>query len=129
MKHDSQRVLLPVLLIAFGGFGSQPIAAAELPDCPGHIGSLELPMDCICTKEARRIRPFNIQGCEVYAWWSNICMAAVHAGVTTRDGGPIRIEQQEPKSEYIGCLRNNMFSNDMHNSDLPSFVIVPIEDN
>ncbi len=55
-------------------------------------------------------------------------MAAVHAGVATREGGPVRIEQREPQAEYIGCLQNGMFSNDMHRSDLPSYVVLPIKD-
>ncbi len=127
MHRAQQIIFVAIAIFVIAGSGSRPISADELQDCPGHIGELDLPIECVCTKEAQRIRPFNVQGCEVYAWWSNICMAAVHAGIATREGGPVRIEQREPQAEYVGCLRNDMFSNDMHHSDLPSFVVLPVE--
>ena len=129
MERSLRCISFSVALMVFNGNGGQLVAASCLPDCPGHIGSLELPTECMCTKKAQRIRPFNVQGCDIYAWWSNICMAAVHSGVTPRDGGPVRIEMREPQSEFVGCLRNNMFSNDYRASDLPTFVVLPIEEN
>ncbi|WP_412099032.1 LCCL domain-containing protein [Defluviimonas sp. D31] len=123
---STHRIEALALLLLLGS-PTFALANTDLADCPGHIGDVDLPIECMCTPELRKIRPANVQGDGPYAWWSNICVAAVHAGVATREGGPVRVEQRDPQSEYVGTLRNGMFSNDYHGGSLPSFVVLPVD--
>jgi hypothetical protein len=98
---------------------------AQLPPCPIRGSDIVEDHDCTCTKEARRAGG-NLHGSGPYLWYSNVCMAAMHAGVTGPDGGDVRVEIRPPQSSYAGTLANGLFSADYGSSELSSFAVVPV---
>lgn len=53
---------------------------------------------------------FGIWGTEIYTDDSGICLAAVHAGVITFDGGPVTIELLAGQETYTSSERNGVTS-------------------
>ena len=43
---------------------------------------------------------------------SDLCCAALHAGVTTAEGGSVTVARSEGRSIYAGSSRNGVTSND-----------------
>ena len=53
---------------------------------------------------------FGIWGTDVYTDDSSICLAAVHAGLISFDGGPVTIELLAGQASYLGSERNGVTS-------------------
>ena len=103
-----------------------------MPDCPAMISRVlgeppGNPFECMCTPEIR-----NVQGTEKlfgsgpYDSDSNICIAAVHAGVTTLEGGPVRVIPRPPQSGFESTLANGVLSAKWGSSKFNAFDIEPI---
>ena len=132
------------VLVAFSALVSSSIAAqsgdkvssadtSELPDCSPQLGgrgdptaySTE-PFNCHCTAEARRLRGGYAFGSGPYDGISNICMAALHAGATGKEGGDIRVIPGPIQESFVGTLANGVFSSDWDSpSQFGSFDVEP----
>ena len=63
-------------------------------------------------------------GTDVYADFSSICEAALHAGAITASGGQVTIEMRADAAPYQGSLRNGVESVP-YGPALSSFVVMP----
>ena len=107
---------------------------SPLADCPIQLGSRgdptphsSEPFECHCTAEARKLRGGYAYGSNPYDGISNICMAALHAGATGRDGGDVRVIPHPIQESYKGTLANGVFSSDWdHPSQFGSFIVEPL---
>ncbi|NOE32310.1 LCCL domain-containing protein [Ruegeria sp. HKCCD7318] len=99
------------------------------PDCPPQLAnrgdtqpfSTE-PFNCHCSAEARRLRGGYAYGSGPYDGISNICMAALHAGATGKEGGDVRVIPGPVQESFVGTLANGVFSSDWdHPSQFGSF--------
>lgn len=54
----------------------------------------------------------SVWGTDLYAADSNVCTAAVHAGVITTVGGPVIVKRGERCAKYRGSERNGVTSRD-----------------
>ena len=116
-------------MLPTGGFAadvSQETDQTEinLPACPIQLGTRAnptaystVPFNCYCSADARRKNGGYAFGGGPYDGISNICMAAVHAGATGREGGNVRVIPGPVLDSYIGTLANGVFSADW---DYPS---------
>lgn len=111
--------------ISQDGGGTGGDTSTRLPPCPVLGKEILEDQDCYCSKEARRAGG-NLHGSGPYLWYSNVCLAAMHAGVTGPDGGAVRIEIRPPQPGYVGTLANGTFSADYGSSDENSFDVLPI---
>jgi hypothetical protein len=50
----------------------------------------------------------NVWGTDIYTNDSNVCVAAIHAGVITLDGGPVLVELAAGQDSYSGSVRNGI---------------------
>ncbi len=104
----------------------------QLPDCPPRIRVLGEPpgdpIDCLCTPAIRKVEgTVKLYGSGPYDSISNICIAAVHAGVTPPEGGPVRVIPRPPQSSFVGTLANGVYSDDWGSSKFNTFDVEPIE--
>ena len=83
---------------------AQPI----LPVCPEQLPQGTLRLACRCTAEA--MATGGVWGSEVYTDDSAICRAALHAGVTGVNGGPIEVTEAAGRASYPGDIRNSVSS-------------------
>ena len=91
-------LILALLSVCAGAFDSSAdTRGTQLPPCPVRGSDVVEDHDCMCTKKARRAGG-NLHGSGPYLWYSNICLAALHAGVTGPDGGEVRVEIRPPHS-------------------------------
>ncbi|SHG39484.1 LCCL domain-containing protein [Cognatishimia maritima] len=124
---------LGVLSIATSG----DALASDLPDCPIQFaarGDAEPfstePFDCHCTAEARNLRGGYAYGSGPYDGISNICMVALHAGATGKDGGDVHVIPGPGLESYTGTLANGVFSADWEwPSQFGAFDVVPYPGN
>ena len=90
--------------LTFGFAGSPPSAAADgsspagitLDICPnwyGGFGENSPPLTCGCARGAGK--GATIWGANPYTWRSNICSAALHAGVIGPDGGQVVVTPEK----------------------------------
>ncbi|MDW4549440.1 LCCL domain-containing protein [Defluviimonas sp. D31] len=105
---------------------------AEFPECPARIRVLGEPpgdpIECLCTPEIRQIEgTVKLYGSGPYDSVSNICIAAVHAGVTTLEGGPVRVIPRPPQSSFKGTLANGVYSEDWSSSKFNTFDVEPVK--
>lgn len=107
--------------------------AASLPECPAQLAgrgatapySTE-PFECHCTTEARSRRGGYAYGSGPYDGISNICMAAMHAGMTGPEGGDVRVIPGPVQESFTGSLANGVFSSDWDSpSQFGSFTVQP----
>ena len=66
-------------------------------NCPGAPGNL---------------RPRRISGTDSYAFNSVVCVAAVHAGKITMDGGVVTVQMDPGMPKLVGSIRNGIESKD-----------------
>jgi LCCL domain len=78
---------------------------------------LPTPFTCACSGEAARSSDGAVWGTDVYTDDSDLCRAALHAGVIGADGGPITVARSEGRALYIGSSRNGVASNDYGSYD------------
>lgn len=88
-----------------------------LPECPARYRVLGEPpgepFECLCTPEIRKTPgSVKLYGSGPFDSVSNICIAAVHAGPTTVEGGPVRVIPRPPQSSFKGTLANGVYSED-----------------
>ncbi len=69
-------------------------------------------MACSCPARANPQDGGNVWGSNAYTDDSDICGAAIHAGVITARGGIIRIADAPGQSRYRGSVRNGVRAND-----------------
>ena len=103
--------------IAFAGTAS-PLGGPE--PCPGSLvinRNLPTPFTCTCSGEAARSTSGAVWGTDVYTDDSDLCRAALHAGVIGADGGPITVARSEGRSYYVGSSRHGVASNDYGSYD------------
>ncbi|MDJ0637254.1 MAG: LCCL domain-containing protein [Paracoccaceae bacterium] len=84
------------------------------------------PFECFCSVEARKQRGGYAFGSGTYDAISNICMAALHAGVTGREGGDVRVIPGPVQQNYVGTLANGVFSSDLDKGRVGSFTVEPV---
>lgn len=108
-----------VLLSGGDGLAEQNASAAakELPECPARYRVLNeppgAPFECLCTKEIQtREGTVKLYGSGPYDSISNICIAAVHAGATPPEGGPVRVIPRPPEDSFVGSIQNGVGSSD-----------------
>ncbi len=115
------RVLKPVFAIATAAslliLADDSTADTALPDCPALHRVLNEPpgepFECMCTPEiARTEGTVKLYGSGPYDSVSNICIAAIHAGVTSQDGGPVRVVPRPPEDSFEGTIANGVASED-----------------
>jgi hypothetical protein len=49
-----------------------------------------------------------VWGTDIYTNDSNVCVAAIHAGVITPEGGPVLVELAAGQDSYSGTVRNGI---------------------
>ncbi len=67
-----------------------------------------------------------VWGTDTYTADSKICVAAIHAGASTTEGGVVQIEKVAGLGEYGGSERNGITSSDWGSYDI-SFVFAGVE--
>lgn len=105
----------------------------DLPDCPVALASRgdptpysTEPFECYCSEEARKARGAYAFGSGPYEGLSNICMAALHAGVTGKQGGDVRVVPGPNQNSFTGTLANGVYSSDWdYPSQFGSFTVEP----
>lgn len=113
-----------------GDSAGEAVASASLPDCPPRIRVLGqppgAPFDCLCTPEVRNVPGTEkLYGSGPYDSVSNICIAAVHAGVTPLEGGPVRVIPRPPETSFTGSTANGIVSQDWGSSLFNTFDVAP----
>ena len=124
--------LLAAPISTFAQASSEGRVPAFLPDCPPQIRVLNEPpgdpFDCLCTQEIQKARgTVHLFGSGPYESSTNICIAAVHAGVAPKEGGPVRVIPRPPQSKFVGTLANGFFSEDYGLSKFNTFDVAPVE--
>jgi hypothetical protein len=66
----------------------------------------------------------NAWGIDLYADFSSICEAALHAGAINASGGPVMIEMRPRAERYQGSFRNGVQSVS-YGPAVSSFVVIP----
>jgi len=65
-----------------------------------------------CPAEGADLTAGLVWGTDIYTDDSSVCVAAVHAGVLTTDGGTIRVNMLEGQESYTGSERNGVTTED-----------------
>ncbi len=125
-------LVLAALPIAVMGQDNADPSNAALPDCPARYRILNEPVgdpfDCMCTPEiARTMGTVKLYGSGPYDSVSNVCLAAIHAGVTDQDGGPIRLVPRPPQSSFEGSIENGIASEPWGSSLFNTYDVVPVD--
>ncbi len=107
-------------------------AGTVLPDCPALHRVLNeppgKPFECMCTPEiARAEGTVKLYGSGPYDSVSNICIAAIHAGVTSPEGGPVRVVPRPPADSFEGTIANGVASEDWGKSLFNTWDVEEIE--
>ena len=135
--------LILINLVAAGSVAGWPVPAlaqsdtaedSSLPDCPVRFAGRDgkgpystEPFECHCSREARSLGGGYAYGSGPYDGISNICMAALHAGMTGKDGGDVRVIPGPGQDSYTGTLANGVFSSDWDSSSqFESFTFEPV---
>ena len=63
-----------------------------------------------CPKAPANLKGRRVYGTDRYAFNSFVCLAAVHAGRLTRDGGFVTIQLVEPDGRLVGSMRHGVES-------------------
>ena len=118
-------LIFVLALAVFAGPAHSQSSSEQLPPCPVRGSDIDKDQDCFCTREARRAGG-NLHGSGPYLWYSNVCLAAMHAGVTGPDGGAVRVEIRPPQQSYVGTLANGAYSADYGSSEENSFDVMAV---
>jgi hypothetical protein len=106
------RGMLSLTVIAAGLLAAclaQPARAAEQEQglaCPVDARDMRGPVDCICPPPS--IAGAMVWGTDIYSDDSNICAAAVHAGIIGLGGGAIRVVPRDGIPAFSGSTRNGV---------------------
>ena len=65
-----------------------------------------------CPERTVRNSDARLYGTNIYPSDSPICVAAVHAGAISRDGGPVKVQLNPGVEQYVGSERNEVKSDD-----------------
>ncbi len=65
-----------------------------------------------CPAAPGNLRKSHVMGTDLYAFKSKICIAAVHAGAITTDGGLVTIQMNPGKQKLTGSVRNGIETKD-----------------
>lgn len=87
--------------------------AANLDPCPQRLSvspTLPTPYTCMCDSTPRR--GGAVWGTDLYTADSDLCRAAVHAGVVAAGGGAVTVERLDGRDLYPGTLRHGVRSDD-----------------
>ncbi|MGP1353702.1 MAG: LCCL domain-containing protein [Parasphingopyxis sp.] len=89
----------------------EEVAAVEAcPDDASDLRGTEDPLTCSCGPDATMAG--SVWGTDIYTDDSNICRAAVHAGVITTDGGDVTLTPEDGQENYAGSTANGVESRD-----------------
>ena len=94
-----------LLLPASAGAQRSPLAEGE--PCPSRMYSDRDELVCRC---GRTEGDANVWGTDVYTDDSELCHAALHAGVITQAGGVVRVTRAPGRSSYAPSTRNGVSS-------------------
>lgn len=100
---------LTLAAAAFAAIAARPLGAAEPQqggECPINAQEVQAPLDCICPPPATA--GAMVWGTDIYSDDSNICTAAVHAGVIGLAGGAVRVLPRAGIDAYRGTTRNGV---------------------
>jgi hypothetical protein len=106
---------------AFGGQGG-PIQAGcsfnatQLQGPPGSVFQVACPPGCMTGA--------GLWGTDIYTADSGICIAAIHAGALSPDGGVVAVRLEMGQPAYRGSPRNGLSSNDYGGFNA-SFTVAP----
>lgn len=95
--------------LVVGGGSSTPPPPQSSGECKGVPGTWRSEggqLTCYCTAEATR--GGSVWGSDIYTDDSNICRAAVHAGVIGSDGGTVTIRSMGAHDSYSSTTRNGV---------------------
>lgn len=98
---------------AGGDYGGQPGGGAGIGDCPSNATQWRGRRDrqqCQC--DAGATRSGRVWGTRIYTDDSQICRAALHAGVIGNRGGVVTLDMRRGRSSYEGSRRNGVRSSD-----------------
>ena len=128
-RAKSKAVVLSATALALMAYPLQ--ASSGLSDCPARYRVLNEPpgdpFECLCTTEIQRQEgTVKLYGSGPYDSVSNICIAAVHAGVTPPEGGPVRVVPRPPQDSFEGTLANGVYSEDWGSSLFNTFDVEPV---
>ena len=65
-----------------------------------------------CPAKPANAKPRRIEGTDSYAFKSVVCVAAVHAGKITTDGGLVTVQMDPGMDKLVGSIRNGVESKD-----------------
>ena len=65
-----------------------------------------------CPAAPSTLPPRRIVGTDLYAFNSMTCLAALHAGVLTKDGGLVTVQMNPGKAKLVGSVRDGLKSHD-----------------
>lgn len=66
--------------------------------------------NCPVAPKGKKLR--QIYGTDSYAFNSTVCVAALHAGKITQDGGLVHLQLNDGKDKLVGSIRNGVESKD-----------------
>jgi hypothetical protein len=94
---------------------------------PVHLSARQASESVIYYCEPNGRTAANIDGTHRYSELTNPCLAGIHAGVLSRDGGFVRIRHLPADSSFrlVGSTRNGFTSTEF-NPERPTFVFVPV---
>lgn len=94
--------------MVFLGAGAPAMTDTQVRACPGTMKNQPNQVKCHCAPS--RFSSGGIWGTGVYTFDSNVCNAAIHAGVVSRSGGTVTVRQSPGRSSYQGSTRNGITS-------------------
>lgn len=118
------------LILAAGLAGAQPAPdAPPAADCPVTMAASGLKagesLACICTAEAAN-GPGVVWGTNRYTIDSYVCMAAIHAGATGPDGGPVTIHVGDTCTKFNPSDHNGRSSREYTYEMLSYAFVMPL---
>ena len=104
--------VLTVILLSIGNSNAEPVKTIDWGD---DLNSLDLTkqidQDFTLTCPRGKTNDVWIFGTDIYGQLSRICIAAVHAGAITKNGGTFTIRIKPGEDMYNGLLQNGVDSN------------------
>src|SRR5262249_37191385 len=98
------------VMAACAAYGAAVLDRPPDVACPLNGQGLHDALDCICPPPS--IAGAMVWGTDVYSDDSNICAAAVHAGIIGLSGGALRVLPRDGLEAYRGTTRNGVTSLD-----------------
>ena len=91
-----------------------------------HLIGQQFTFDCPAAPSS--LPPRRIVGTDLYAFNSMTCLAALHAGVITKDGGLVTVQMNPGKAKLVGSVRDGLESHDgISGLSALSFVANPVK--